>query len=107
MELVGLALEEAVVPVEAALAGPLVVGPGGRGVLHRAEVPLAEREGGVALVAEAPLPSVAARWVTEPRMWGKPVLKFEIDRIPTVWWFRPVSSAARVGEHRGVTWKFV
>ena len=27
--------------------------------------------------------------------------------MPTLWWLRPVSSAARVGEHSGVTWKFV
>ena len=40
-------------------------------------------------------------------MFGKPVLKFEMQRIPTLWWLRPVSSAARVGEHSGVTWKFV
>ena len=52
MELIGLPLEEAVVAVEAALAGPLVVGSGRGGVLHGAEVPLAECEGRVALVAE-------------------------------------------------------
>jgi len=40
-------------------------------------------------------------------MWGNPLLKFETDRIPTAWWLRPVNNAARVGEHRGVTWKFV
>ena len=40
-------------------------------------------------------------------MFGKPVLKFETARMPTLWWLRPVSSAARVGEHSGVTWKFV
>ncbi len=50
---------------------------------------------------------VAAWWLTRPRMCGKPVLKLEIARIPTVWWLRPVSSAARVGEHRGVTWKLL
>ena len=27
--------------------------------------------------------------------------------IPTVWWLRPASSAARVGEHRAVVWKRV
>ena len=26
---------------------------------------------------------------------------------PTEWWLRPVSSAARVGEHSDVVWKFV
>ncbi len=52
VELVGLALHEAVEAVEAPLARPLVVGAGGGGVLHGAEVPLADREGRVALVAE-------------------------------------------------------
>ena len=40
-------------------------------------------------------------------MLGKPVLKFDTPRMPTLWWLRPVSSAARVGEHSGVTWKLV
>ena len=34
------------------------------------------------------------------------MLKFDTDRMPTSWWLRPVSNAARVGEHTGVTWKF-
>ena len=44
------------------------------------------------------------RW---PSMWGNPVRKFDRPRMPASWWLRPVSSAARVGEHRGVTWKLV
>ena len=40
-------------------------------------------------------------------MLGNPELQFEIPRIPTLWWLRPVRSAARVGEQSGVTWKFV
>ena len=52
VELVGLTFEEAVVAVEAPLAGPLVVGTGSRCVLHAAQVPLAQGEGGVSLVAE-------------------------------------------------------
>ena len=51
-ELVGLPLEEAVEAVEAALERPLVEGAGRRGVVHGAQVPLAHREGGVALVAQ-------------------------------------------------------
>ena len=51
--------------------------------------------------------TVAAWFEMWPVMFGKPVLKFEMQRIPTLWWLRPVSSAARVGEHSGVTWKFV
>ena len=27
--------------------------------------------------------------------------------MPTVWWLRPVSTHARVGEHSAVVWKFV
>ena len=30
-----------------------------------------------------------------------------IPPIPTEWWLRPVSSAARVGEHSAVVWKRV
>ena len=52
VELVGLPFEEPVEAVEAALARPLVVGPGRGRVLHLAEVPLAEGEGRVPLVAE-------------------------------------------------------
>ena len=52
--------------------------------------------------------AIVAAWCEmRPRMCGKPVLKFEMQRIPTLWWLRPVSRAARVGEHSGVTWKFV
>jgi hypothetical protein len=38
---------------------------------------------------------------------GNPDCMFDTARMPTVWWFRPVSRHARVGEHSGVTWKFV
>ena len=48
-ELVGLAVQEPVEAVEAPLQRPLVVGPGGGGLLHRAQVPLAEAQGRVAL----------------------------------------------------------
>ena len=51
-ELVGLALEESVVAVEATLQRPLVEGPGRTGLLHRREVPFADGEGCVALVVE-------------------------------------------------------
>jgi hypothetical protein len=40
-------------------------------------------------------------------MWGKPVLQFETPRMPTAWGLRPVSRAARDGEHSAVVWKFV
>ena len=50
---------------------------------------------------------VAAWFETWPRMLGNPVLKFDTERMPTAWWLRPVRSAARVGEHTGVTWKLV
>ena len=51
-ELVGLPVEEPVEAVEAALQRPLVERPGRRCLVHGAEVPLAEREGGVPLVAQ-------------------------------------------------------
>ncbi len=52
VELVGLALEEAVEPVEAAGERPLVERAGGRALFHRGEVPLADAERGVALLAQ-------------------------------------------------------
>ena len=33
---------------------------------------------------------------------GAEVASSVIDPMPTVWWLRPVSSAARVGEHSAV-----
>ena len=35
---------------------------------------------------------------------GKPEDSSPIEPKPTAWWLRPVSSAARVGEHSAVTW---
>ena len=35
---------------------------------------------------------------------GADVAISEIPAKPTVWWLRPVSSAARVGEHKAVVW---
>ena len=52
VELVGLAIHEAVEPVEATRQRPLIERPCGRAFLHRGEVPLADREGGVALVVQ-------------------------------------------------------
>ena len=50
---------------------------------------------------------MAALWLIPPVADGKPDVMFDTARMPTVWWLRPVSSAARVGEHSGVTWKLV
>ncbi len=52
VELVGLALHEAVEPVEPTRQRPLVERAGGRTLLHRREVPLADRERGVAGIAK-------------------------------------------------------
>ena len=52
MELVGFAIEKAVEAIEAALQRPLVERSGGRTLRHRAEMPLAECECRVPLVAE-------------------------------------------------------
>jgi len=35
---------------------------------------------------------------------GAEVANSVIAPIPTVWWLRPLSSAARVGEHSAVVW---
>jgi hypothetical protein len=35
---------------------------------------------------------------------GNPPANSPTEPTPTVWLFRPVSSAARVGEHSAVTW---
>ena len=50
---------------------------------------------------------VAAALVMCPSWCGNPVRQLETPRSPTACWERPVSSAARVGEHSGVTWKLV
>ncbi len=52
VELVGLAFQESVEPVEPAGQRPLVERTGSRALLHRGEVPLADAEGGVALLAQ-------------------------------------------------------
>ena len=52
VELIRLALQKAVVVVEAALERPAVERPGSRALRHRREVPLARRERGVALLTQ-------------------------------------------------------
>ncbi len=51
--------------------------------------------------------TVAAAWVIRPRPLGKPLSKLDSMRMPTLWWLRPVSTLARVGEHSGEVWKLV
>ena len=38
---------------------------------------------------------------------GKAVAVSMIEPVLTVWWFRPVLSALRVGEHSAVVWKLL
>ncbi len=38
---------------------------------------------------------------------GKPVASSTMRPIPLLWWLRPVSTHARVGEHSAVVWKLV
>ena len=52
IELVGLALHEAVEAVEAALQRPVVERPSRRCILHRGQVPLAHGKGGIPLLAQ-------------------------------------------------------
>ena len=69
VELVGLAVEEAVEPVEAALERPLVVRARRRGVLHLAQVPLADRERRVP--SSRSTSAIVAAWFEMwPRMFG-------------------------------------
>ena len=35
---------------------------------------------------------------------GAPAATLATDPSPAEWWFRPVSIATRVGEHRAVVW---
>ncbi len=42
-----------------------------------------------------------------PLLLGKPSVNSSMVAIPTVVGLRPVSSAARVGEHRAVVWNWV
>ena len=37
----------------------------------------------------------------------KPVFQLLTPRMPTLWWLRPLSRQARVGEHNAVVWKLV
>ena len=39
--------------------------------------------------------------------WGRALAISVVTPMPTEWWFRPVISACRVGEHSGVTWNRV
>lgn len=50
--LVGIAAQEAVIPLEAPSQRPAVIGPGGADLLRRGEMPFAHREGVVALALE-------------------------------------------------------
>ena len=47
---------------------------------------------------------VAARSLIAPRPLGKARAQFETERMPTVWWLRPVSRQAREGEQSVVVW---
>ena len=38
---------------------------------------------------------------------GNPSARSMMRPIPTLWWLRPVSTHARVGEHSPVVWKLV
>jgi hypothetical protein len=46
----------------------------------------------------------ALSWGTHAVYPGKPPDSSPINPNPTAWWLRPVSNAARVGEHNAVTW---
>ena len=50
---------------------------------------------------------VDAEFEMWPSWCGNPVRQLETPRSPTACCDLPVSNAARVGEHSGVTWKLV
>ena len=67
-----------------------------------------DREGTIVNIKNNKRMQGANAWLLMcPSMLGKPVRKFDTARIPTACCERPVSNDARVGEHSGVTWKFV
>ncbi len=106
MELVGLAIEEPVEAVETTSQGPLVERTRRRTLFHRRKMPLAGAQGCISLAPR--ISAMVAAWFEMcPSWWGNPVRKFDIALIPTACCDLPVSSDARVGEHSGVTWKFV
>ena len=79
-------------------------GPGRALHVVRREVPLPEPAGDVAV-----LPAGFGGARRSPRQHGRVAREgpgnSAIEPKPTRWWLRPVSSAARVGEHTAVTWK--
>ena len=101
------AAHEAVVPLEAPAERPGAVRPGLDRLAGRAEVPLADGERVVARVARgwrAGTPGRAPAIAWYP---GKPIDSSTSAPTPTEWWLRPLRRQARVGEHKGVAWKFV
>ena len=89
--------------VEAPPVGPPVQRARRALLAVRGQMPLAERRGAVP-VALQHLRERRAVLGDERRVPGKPLDSSPIDPKPTAWWLRPVSSAARVGEHSAVTW---
>ena len=106
--LVGLAAEEPVEVLEpATTARPVVERPHRAGLPDRHLVALAELGRGVAVQLQR-LRQRRARVRAASELYpGADVAISVMPPIPTVWWLRPDSSAARVGEHSAVVWKRV
>ena len=68
-------------------------------------MPLAEPAGAVAVALETRGRTARSPSARTPCNRGTGQEARRSSRTPRVWWLRPVSSAARVGEHRAVTWK--
>ena len=104
--LVGFTADEPVEVVEALARRPMIERSGERRLWVRDQVPLADARGRVAVLAQD-LGHECRGLRNRRRVPGNPFDQFVIVPIPTAWLFRPVSSAARVGEHNAVTWKRV
>ena len=104
--LVGLAADEAVELVEALVRRPAIERSRHAGLPRGRLVPLAEGAGAVAVEPQhlgqrrdaVRVPSGVA---------GEGRRVSMIEPVFTVWWFRPVLSALRVGEHSAVVWKLL
>ena len=91
--------------VEAPPCGPVVERPRGAHLAARREVPLAEAAGDVAVLAEDARQGGAAARARAGVAGERPGELGDAAHTLTRWWLRPVSMAARVGEHTAVTWK--
>ena len=103
LELRGLPGQEPVEVLEPRVRRPVLERARRAGLDGRRVVPLAPRSGGVAVVLQHFRPERAALGYP-PRNASQSLANSVITPVHTLWWLRPVSSDARVGEHKAVVW---